>query len=209
MGTPAMPLPRTRTRRLPAAIPTGRHRTKRWRLRSGGRCVLCIGVGTASSRGREAVVAAADPPSESPTAALPRRAAVRASADRRAQRQLGASQREYARQRPTSAHAANQRFRCRDQQSGVPEDAARSDCPPWAGRNRHSAPTCSPEACEGHRTAKVGLLGALGPPSSCRASRAIAAHAAQVTFALAFDRSRSVDCDASIERPSQNHCEGR
>ena len=46
------------------------------------------------------------PPRDSPRAAVPRTPAIRASAVRRAQRPLGASQREYARHRPASADAA-------------------------------------------------------------------------------------------------------
>ncbi len=63
-------------------------------------------VGSASSRGREAVVRAARPPSRNPRSALPRIAATRASAGARTERRLDAAYREYAHRRRPAPYAA-------------------------------------------------------------------------------------------------------
>ena len=63
-------------------------------------------VGTASSRGREAVVGAARPPSRNRRSAVPRIAADQASDGGRTERRLNAGYREYARRRRPAPHAA-------------------------------------------------------------------------------------------------------
>ena len=70
------------------------------------RVVGPLWVGTASSRGTEAVVGAARPPSRNPGSAVPSSAAVRASVGGRTERRLGAEYREYAHWRRPAPHAA-------------------------------------------------------------------------------------------------------
>jgi hypothetical protein len=71
-------------------------------------------VGTASSRGKEAVVGAARPPIRNPRSAVPRIAAARASAGGRTERRLDGGHREYVRWRRPAPHAAQRTIATQD-----------------------------------------------------------------------------------------------